>query len=255
MIDTRPSIVIEYRNRQPVELLQLTASLSAIGQQFERSTSQAAGAVKPALYVRDLRTGSVIAELVSLLEGFETILKHREVLGAFMSHWQETLTSILHLTPQAKKVEKQELRAVRSFVDVTANDEGSQLNMFVQEGGTVNQNFYLSSDDARRVHQNANHLLGSLPNEERFTNEPMVLFQVRDGPPSKAGDRGYIDRFSPTPKKLTFGSEAAKEAILGRAENPFDMVFFVSGVAKTAGGAVAAYHILSLDSVEPKEGE
>lgn len=255
MIEVQPSIVVEYKNKRPMPLLDLTASLAAFGQQFERTMPQTPGSIKPSLYVRDLRTGSVIAELVGLLEGFDTILKHREVVAGFMTHWQETLAAVLRLTAPAKAIDKPELRAVRAFVQPIANDQGSQLNMFVQEGGTVTQNFYLSSDDAQQIHHNAGHLLGSLPSEERFNNEPMVLFQVRDGPPSKAGDRGYIDRFSTLPKKLTFGSEEAKNAILARAENPFEMVFFVSGIAKTAGGAIAAYHILSLDGAEPKDAE
>ncbi len=255
MTDVTPTIVIEYKNERPMALLDLTASLAAFGQQFERTAPQEAGSVKPELYVRELRSGSTIAELIPILEGFDAILQHREIVAAFMANWQETLQSILQLTPKAKEVEKPALRAAKMFVQPIAQDQAAQMNIFVQDGGKVEQNFYLSSDDSQRIVANANHLLGALPTEERFSNEPMVLFQVRDGPPSRAGDRGYIDRFSPSPKKLTFGSEEAKSAILTQRENPFDLIFFVSGIAKTAGGTVAAYHITSLDSAEPRDVE
>jgi hypothetical protein len=253
MADDQPSIIIEYKNERPMALLDLTASLAAFGQQFERNAPQTTGAIKPELYVREIRSGSTIAELIPLLEGFDAILKHREIVAGFMAQWQETVSAILTLSPKAKEVSKADLRASKAFVQPIANDIGAQMNVVVQEGGVLNQTLYLSSSDAQQIQHNANHLLGDLPTEERFTNEPMVLFQVRDGPPSKAGDRGYIDRFSPSHKKLTFGSEEAKHAILTRPENPFDLIFFVSGIAKTAGGTVAAYHITALESTEPKE--
>jgi hypothetical protein len=253
MVEVQPTIVLEYKNERPIALLDLTASLTAFAQQFERTAPQEPGAFKPELYVREMRAGSTVAELIAVYQGFEEILKHRDLVATFMTSWQETLYAILTLSPKAKEVAKPELRAAKAFVQPIANDHGSQLNIFVSDQGVVYNHFYLGSDEAQTVQNNATHLLGNLPYEERFTNEPMVLFQMRDGPPSKAGDRGFIDRFSSSPKKLTFGSEEAKSAILTRQENPFDLIFFVSGIAKTAGGAIAAYHITSLESVEAKD--
>lgn len=64
---------------------------------------------------------------------------------------------------------------------------------------------------------------------------------------------GFIDRFSEKPIKLTFASEETKNSILHHSDNPWDTIFFVTGVVKTAGGAVAAYHIRALDGVAPKD--
>jgi hypothetical protein len=43
-----------------------------------------------------------------------------------------------------------------------------------------------------------------------------------------------------------------KQAILHENGHPFEQVFFVSGVVKTAGGNVAAYQILELVDTSPK---
>ena len=80
----------------------------------------------------------------------------------------------------------------------------------------------------------------------------MVLFQLRDAPPGRSGDFGIIDRFSTSPKKLTFASDTVKHSILHENGHPFEQVFFVNGVVKTAGGSVVAYQIHELIESSPK---
>lgn len=251
-----PTIIVEYKNRMPVDLLDLTGSLTSIGEQFrEFATDFADTANQSRLYVHQMRPGSIIAELVPWMKQVDFIAKHRDEIAGFVAQWQEILTGILNLSDKAREVPKPVLRAAKTFVEPVAKDGGAQINMIATDGGTIINNFSISSDDGSAIIRNANHLLrNDIPSETRFFNEPMALFQMRDAPAGKMGDMGFIDRFSPKPKKLTFASDDAKRSILGRHENPFELYFFVTGIAKTAGGDVAAYHIHSCDSVAPKDG-
>jgi hypothetical protein len=250
-----PSIVIEYKNERPLEVIELASSLAAFAQQFERSVTKAGGPSHSQLYVREVRSGSSIFELIETIGAVHTLMKSGEYLAPFLSHWQETLLAVLTLSPKAKDLDRQDVKAARSFVQPLAHDAAGKIGIVHQSAATINNQFYLTSDDARQILNNGAHLLSALPHEQPFTNEPMVLFQVRDGPATGAGDRGFIDKFSPNSKKLTFSSDEVKDAILASEGKPFELVFFVSGVAKTAGGVVAAYHINRLDGTAPREVE
>lgn len=117
----------------------------------------------------------------------------------------------------------------------------------------MNVTFNIDSPRAAAIAYNATALLGgAIPEERHFESEPMVLWQMRNAPPGRAGDMGRIDMFSDRPKKLIFASDDAKRAILD-SEHPFAMIYFVTGNAKTAGGKIVAYHIVSVDGVAPLE--
>ena len=253
--EPQPSIVVEYKNERPIELLDLTASLAAFGEQFKNFIAEnGASTSAPRLYVHQIRPGSIIAELIPWLEQIDFVLQHREHIAGFMAIWQETLQSVLNLGTLARNLPKPTLRDVRNFVQPIAKDGGSQLNVIAQDNSSpvVNINVInIRSDEAAEIVRNAGYLLAkSVPTEDAFSLEPLTLYQMRD---ARAGDMGFIDRFTDKPVKLTFASEETKNAILHHSDNPWDTIFFVSGTVKTAGGQVAAYHIRSLDDVAPKD--
>lgn len=260
MMTTEPTIIIEYKNQRPIELLDFTASLSALGEEFKNFSANSSILDSDArLYVREMRPGSVVAELVYWAQQapvLSEMSEHREIIAGFMCNWQETLKAILDLSPKARELPKSAVKNARAFIEPVAKDHGSQVNFIANDGGTINNVFVLRSGDAATIGYNAQHLLaGQLPEEARFTSEPMLLWRMQDGPPTKTGDWGKIDRFSDKPRKLTFGSEVVKRAILERPDNPFSLVFFVSGIVKTANGKVVAYHVLSLDGEAAREDD
>jgi hypothetical protein len=65
MADSAPMLTVEYHPSRPVELLDLTASLHALGWQYkdfiEESGYDPEGDVR--LYIKELRSSSIIAEL------------------------------------------------------------------------------------------------------------------------------------------------------------------------------------------------
>lgn len=250
------SLIIEIKNLRPIELGDFASSLHALGNEFSSFATNQSGADGDAkLYIKEIRPGSTIVELVrwAAQSAIEGIKLDENVIGPFMANWQETLKAILNLSDDAKKLPKSSVKNARAFVEPIAKDNGSQVNIIANDGANVTV-FNVSSGSAAQIAYNANHLLAEqMPEETRFQDEPMVLWQVRDGPPAKTGDMGRIDRFSEKARKITFGSDSVKGSIMERDENPFGYIFFVSGVVKTAGGRIVAYHILALESSIPKE--
>ncbi len=252
---TDHSIIIEYKNTAPVELVEFTKSLSAIGDQFKRFVAEEGG-IDPEtrLFVKEIRPGSIIAELVELGKAANDLWEARDYIAPFLPMIQEATESILHLTPKAKQLDRATIRNVANIYAPITAQSGAAVNIIDNRGGNTNIVLQVTPPQASAIAYNAQHLLNSqFPDEHHFSNEPMVLFQLRDAPPGKTGDFGIIDHFSQKPKKLTFASDAVKEAILHENGHPFEAIFWVNGVVKTAGGSVAAYLIHELVDVTPRD--
>src|SRR5205823_5953351 len=104
---------------------------------------------------------------------------------------------------------------------------GAQL--FIQITGNDNQtiiNNYYSSERSRAAQDGVRRFLGpEMPATGHFDHELLYLQQVRDAVPSRAGDRGIIEKFSPKPTKLIFMTEDAKRTVLERPF-PFKHLFY-----------------------------
>lgn len=248
------TLIVEFKNKRPIELTTFTASLTALGNQFKRFVTDEGGVdSETRLFVHQIRPGSVVAELIELGKHAEDLWQARDYIAPFVPVLKEMVEAVLHLTPAARALDRPTIRNLANFVAPVSLDNGSQLNVIDNRGGQVTNVFFVTPPNASAIMHNAQHLLNSqFPDEDRFANEPMILFQLRDAPPGKTGDYGIIDRFSPSPHKLIFGSDAVKQAILHENGHPFEQVFFVDGVVKTAGGKVAAYQIHTLSDVTPK---
>lgn len=251
-----PRIILKYDFGNPIDLLDLAASLTAIGEQFRRFTAddpEVSKTANPSLHVAKMREGSIIAELVAVAEQVDWVLKKREIIAGFAAQWQEILYNILHFTDSAKHLDKPVVRAAIEFVEPVAKDSATQIIIAANDGGTVNLTFNVDYQEAHAIQNNARRLLAqSIPTEEAFESEPMILYQVRDAK-GASGDMGIIDRFGRRAMKLTWANDAVKSQILDAPENPFACVFFVSGRCKTADGKVVAYHIHSLNGSMPKD--
>lgn len=249
------SLIVRIDNSRPVELSSFTASLAAVGDQFKRFVAHEGG-IDPEtrLYVHEIRSGSIVAELIELGKTANDLWEQRDYIAPFVPALADTVNAVLNLTDQAKLLDRRTIRNVANITAPIAVDNGSTLQVIDNRGGTVVNNFIVDPHQAAAIQHNAQHLLNSeFPDEIRFENEPMILFQLRDAPPGKTGDFGIIDRFSSKPGKLFFAGDAVKSAILHENGNPFERVFWVSGYVKTAGGRVAGYMIHQLLEATDKE--
>lgn len=249
-------MLIKIEKERPLDLLDLTASLTAVADEYRRFS----GDERARLYVESITEGSIVARLLSMSKevmdaGAPFIPIGLDTLAPFLGHWGGLLTGLanygrgLGSDEAIRRADKASLRNAKDFVPPAVNGNPIQV---VGENNSVTQNLiFISPEAASDIVRNAAHLLaGPLPDEKRFENTPLRLYQVRD---AKAGDLGFIDAFGPKPKRLTFASEAVKTEMLHGESSPFDVFFFVTGVAKTAGGEIACYHIEKIDGVTSRD--
>lgn len=249
-----PRAIIEYKNKKPIDLLDLTLSLKAVGQAYRRFADQTLPeGARARLAVGSIESGSVIAALVPLLETADWLTGHRDIVGPFVAQFGDIMEMIRSFPPKARSIPREEVRAAKDVTKPLAGDKGAEINIYAADGANVVTNIYnFGTNGMRDIRRHADIILGGLPGEFPFENEPMVLHQLRDGPAGPTGDYGFLDRFSSYPVRLRWLSSEAKDAVLGRRENVFDFIYFVSGVARTAGGNVATYDIRRVEDVALK---
>ncbi len=254
----RGAITYKLENKNPVALDDLTASLAAFGQSYEDfllASGEVTAADGVKLYIRELRTGSIIADLQALAtQGqliFDTLkdaYEHRATLAGFVTHLAEISQFFLGLKSLEPAPSKKEAEQTIRMFEPVAKDSASQLA--IQYNGDVNigtVNIYVDSQKANAIQNGARRHLGpTLPDNRRLTDEVMTLHQVRGVATQQAGDRGIIEGVSKSPVKLVYASDSIKKAILEQHDNLFHLAFLVDVDVKTVDEKPALYKILAL---------
>ncbi len=245
-----PGLTIDFKNTRPVELLDLTASLQALGEEYVefvnlRGFDPQAGNVR--LYISELRSGSIIAELKSLVDQASFVLDHADIFAAFVTNLNDLTQFFLGRSASPSvQVSKPEAARLSQFVEPVAKDGGSQIFLTVNGDVTAPITINLNSQDANVIQNRVRRYLGPpIPSQGLFEKEVLYLVQVRADTKSKVGDRGVIERFSAKPVKLEFMNEAAKRTVLDEA-HPFDRAYVVDGRAGTVDGEPVLYKIYAV---------
>lgn len=244
---------VKFENERPIELLEFTASLAALGNEYRRFAGDEDGY----LCVERITEGSIdaiLADSGAILGSIVPI--GPTVIQYFAEHWVDLLKTVANygidkLTDaKAKSLPSSSVKNVMTFAGPASKGNSTFVcgdNNTIVTGPTFN----LDAATAATLIQNGRHLLSANPVEEvRFQTEPLKLYQVRD---AKKGDLGYIDRFSPKAHRLIFADDSLKAQMLHGEVSPFDVHFFVSGIVKTAGGEIAAYYIDKIDGFTERD--
>lgn len=260
MTDATDRFIVRYETVAPLQVSEFAASLAAVSDEFKRF----ARGDEAVLVIDHIEEGSVVAVLKGVsraaissvdptggaLVGFTL-----ETIAPFAGHWSGLLTALANYGRDSRAdadlrgADKKALTAAKTFVQPAF--KGNPIQVY-GEGNEIRQyNINIDASKAGDIIRHADHLLAAMPTEDmRFENEPLALYQLRD---AKKGDLGFIDRFESRPRRLTFANNTVKDAILHGEASPFDVFFFVSGIAKTARGEIASYHIERIDGVTEKD--
>lgn len=246
-----PFLRVEYRNQRPMELLDLTAGLMALGEAYEEfAVAQGFDPLKGnvRLYIKELKTGSIIADLKAMMDQASLVIHHPELFAAFLGNFGDLVKFFSAYgtakAPAAQQPSRIDAQRVFQVLEPVAKDNGAVVIFQVNGDFHAHAPSYCyGSDEANVVQNRIKRFLGPpLPSSQSFRKEAMTLVQVRDDLRGQAGDRGIIERFSPKSVRLVFSNEEAKRRVLEGDKNPFKMVFLVDGEMSTAGGARPAVY-------------
>ena len=248
---------IEVKNVMPVELLDLTGSLTAFANEYARHLSRAdpeAVAAEVRLYVKEVHSGSIVATLIA---ASPQIFQGISYLNSVISFSKFLQTSYDFLTGKSKEkpedLDKKGLENLSQIVEPIAKDSGSQLNIGTLNGTVI---YNVSSAEANQAQNAASRLLRDGITTATKLHEKVLLYwyQARNDAQSRTGDKGIIESIYPQPVRVVCATDGIKMDMILDEQNPFKNAYLVDVAIETIGGKPMVYKIVRLHEKVPLDG-
>lgn len=252
-------LVIEILNKKPVELEDLTKSLVAFANQFENYVSehgQRKEDREAKLYVKEIRTGSIILELIEFASKTAIpFLENASTIIGFAGHLKDAYNFIMGKYDKEKPIEitNTEYKDLSQIVNPVANDNGSQINISATVNNHIENQIIINSLEAnalQNIIEKAVQQNKTLALEDDVKRKVLLKWwQTRTDVKAKAGNKGIIDEFSTKPINITFEDEKLNEEMLHGEYNPNEVAYVVDVKLQTVGGKLAAYKVVKFHEV------
>lgn len=263
-----PRIVIEIRNRDPIDLLDFSAQLTGIAHEHEakmRADNPNVDIDETRLLVVDVRKGSIIMELLPVLAPIVSTIDYANTVISFVKHMKSGLGSLIPAGGRLENANTQQLKNFGDTVHAIAQDSEGQLLIAARhQNGDVIQEFVVSRDEAKAIETNANAQRRELqePRQDIYHRVLMRLHQssvenLKVG--KRTSEKGIVERIDDRPRTLIYASDLAgqriKDEILKPNGNPFQKGFIVDLDVETVGGKPKLYRIMEVHDVIDLEEE
>lgn len=258
-------LVYDFKNAHPVELLDFTGSLLAVGDQYKAFIRRRRGAWVEddyKLYIKEVRSGSIIAELIDfatqgqlLPAATPFVIDFASQLGQWFDFFKGA-KDVADVSDWLFGVSKKDLQQISQIVEPVAKDNSSQINIIAQQGSTIFVQSSLTSVEANAVQNRIRRHIDSnpLPATGVHLDQVLYWYQVRADAAAKPGDRAIIERFARYPVRVRFASDDVKRQMLDGQENPFRMLFVVDVDVTFVDDKPVLYRVLEVkDSFERPE--
>lgn len=251
-MEDKMKLTIEIKNKQPVELTDLAKSMISLADEYrhflaEHDAQIDADDVK--LYVKEIRAGSIIEELVAMAPYALPFVEHSKTIIDYAKHLKtlyEWFSGKSDVKPLA--VQKTTLQNLSSIVEPVAKDHGSQVNFgAVNVQGDFVVKLNLTSIEANAAQNAIRREMEAMREPVTGTHEQVVMYwaQARNQPDSKAGDRARIESLYKGDVKVRFATDGLKAKMLYDEPFPFRKAFVVDVSVETVEDKPVLYKVLN----------
>lgn len=247
---------------EPIEIGDLSAFFNGISSEFEVYLKEERPELRSdaKIYVREIREGSIIAEIFANVLDLVGLMDGVMVVGGFGALFSKRIRTWMK-GEFVKGATKSDLNGASNVLRALAKDRDGnfQLRRFKFVEGLFKKEIVaeFGSDDARAALE-AIEVQKQHMDESEFTDFKRVLMtykrmdkeQVKPG--SGTGDRVLIEKIDTANKPVFYGSDLASARIkeeLTSSEYPFKLGFVVDVNVVTKGGRVSAYSVLHVHEV------
>lgn len=246
-----------FNNTRPIELLDLTSSLLAIGEQYRgfiRRQGESLADDEYRLYVREVRTGSIIVDLVSQAAQPQILGPLAPFLVQFtteLGDWFEFFKGV----KDAKDIKellfgksKQDLQQLSEIIEPAAKDPGSRIEITAAQGAVILVNSTITSTEANAgqnvLRRHLEHIAPPVTGIHR--DQVLYWYQMRSDHAAKPGDKAVIERIWKQPVKVRITSDDIKRTMLDDIETPFRKFYVVDVDVTEFQGRPVLYKILEV---------
>lgn len=233
--ESRANITITLDLKEPVEILDFASLFASLGRQFDKYIAENHPDVsgQARIYIKEVRKGSIIAELVpqikDLVDILDTVLMMSNFAGAVGMAIKKYISG--ERIPGATK---SDLSSVADMVKSVAHDSDGRADLeFVKyDQGVWNRSLVVSFDtaDARRALETLESHKRVLDKTDTADHERVLMvFQQSNIKMTSLGKRSgelvLIESLHPKPLPLIYASQLAEEQIKHEITEADDNIF------------------------------
>ena len=255
--DYADKLVVEFKNSQPLELQDLSASLSALGNQFRRYVirEELKDESEAKLYVKEVRRGSTIIELFSYIQNHHDDIKmaietSKSVIG-FGSYLDKTYKELKDGKKPSADLTAKDIKDLSQVLEPLAKDPKGSTLIHADRGATVNLTLTLNSADANSIQNRATKLIETMRETEKLDYQKRAFYwdTASKGEPRRT-DRGIIESIEDRPVPVIFdeNSDIKEQMIAGKA-HPFSTTYIVDVELIMLRNKIKAYKITKLHHI------
>lgn len=219
-IDLSKKLEITINNQKPVGLADLTMSLLAFNEQFHKfveSETTDDYQIGSELFIKEVRNGSIVVELVSQAAAIVPLIWEGGSLSQWLKQVEQIALWLLGKQPKPPRdMDRRDFKQWHSILEPIAKDHASQLNLNVSDGGVVLQQFVINSEHANAMQNEISRYIDKLDLPEDHVQKKRVMSwkQSKFDIESHTGDKAVIESISKKPIKVVFQNNAVKEEML-----------------------------------------
>ena len=267
MTDKDAHLILKIETNAPVELGDFVAAFLGLGSQFERFHDRenpnepgSAG-----FYVREVRAGSIIAELVPYVGMAAPILgdalaaiKHANELKKFVENFGSGLKRYFKRGGREPKATKGDLSDFHKTVRAVARDSKGSLSLAVYEDGEQRVAFQFGTSEAREAELNILEHKQELERTTAADHQRVLMVFTKTGVAhaktgKRSGETVQIETIHPRPLPIVYASTLAEERIrheIAEAdENVYKKAFDVDVNVELRGDRPIAYRLVAVHDV------
>lgn len=272
MSDQTPYVSLRLNTRDPIALGHFVSTFTALGSEYERFIRSSYPDLAPtaSVYLRQIKEGSIIAELVGWAMAAGAIginsMEQALIIEEFVRRYGERLGAYLN-GKRLPDPSKTELKEFMSQLSAIANDPNgtAEIEAICFEDGRrkVKARAKFNTRSARRASAGLSEHLNDLQKSSTADHTSVLLRYVRPsiegGSGAKRGERGRIGSLYDKALPIVYASDLARQQIQHELEamdgNVFQLLFEVDvNVELNERGTPQAYRITHLHQVHEDEG-
>jgi len=239
-LDMSDKIKIVLNYTKPVELTDISLSLSAIGSEFQLFSEHSKNGVPGSkLYLHKVEQGSLIAELIAISDQASVFVGQAQAISEFIGNFKWLKEFLLGERSDKPKIDKKQLDRLDAFLNPVAKDSGAQWQISGNETVNITINY-----------QQANAMQNAAARERELLKEPisglqqqvaLTFQQTRDNP--NTGNRAKVESIYPLAIKVVFDNDDVHQEMLLNDENPLTGVYLVDVRVETVNNKPILYKI------------
>lgn len=258
-------LIIKIDNTKPVAISDFVASFAAVHDNYRLFLERHNVPLEKdqsVLYIRTLREGSIIAELVPYAAKIMPLLSEVNTVKEFLVYTQTIYDWLMgQRTAPRENITPREIRNAKNALDIIRNDNGAVQHFTAMDGGQINFITNITHAESQAIGYGADKELRQLQEKDaNFRSRVvMVWHQARFVGESKTGNKALIETVSKSPLPVAFNDQNMRVHMMTndpRFEKPWQqLAYWVDVEVQTINSRPVAYKIMNWypeDTFEPE---